>query len=76
MKKDFWQWAGLSLGYAFLGIDEFVEIHERIGTFVQKTLNTTGVFYFAWIIPYAIIALAVIALYLPFVWKLPKSVKN
>lgn len=75
-RKDFWYWTGLSLGFLFLGADEFIEIHEPIGTAIHTSLNTTGVFYFAWIIPYSILALAIVAAYLPFVWKLPKTVKK
>lgn len=75
MKREFWHWAILAAGFLFLAADEFIEIHERIGTLVHNKFNTTGVFYFAWIIPYALLAIAVVIAFVPFVWRLPKSVK-
>lgn len=73
--KDYWYWLGLAGLFLFLSFDELIEIHERIALITRNQLNTTGMFYFAWIIPYALLVVAVAAVYVPFLLKLPKSIK-
>ena len=73
---DFWYWLGLSLIMLFLSIDESIMIHELIAEKLRETLNTTGVFYFAWIIPYSIFVIVVGLAYIPFLLKLPAKVKK
>ncbi|WP_224996776.1 hypothetical protein [Cesiribacter sp. SM1] len=73
---DFWHWLGLSAILLFLSADESIMIHEVIAEKVRNTLNTTGVFYFAWIIPYSFLVLAVAVAYIPFLLKLPAAVKK
>lgn len=74
--KDYWFWIGLGCLFMFLGIDEAIEIHERVALFVRGTLNTSGVFYFAWIIPYGLLVIGVAAAYIPFLLRLPPSTKK
>jgi hypothetical protein len=45
------QWAGLSAIFLFLSIDEMVSIHERIPS---VPVFEGGVFYYAWVGPYAV----------------------
>ncbi len=73
--KHFWQWLGLAAVFLFLSMDEFIEIHEVIGTSVQNTLKTTGVFFFAWIIPYGLFVVGMLLAYVPFILRLPSAVK-
>jgi hypothetical protein len=74
--KDYWYWLGLSVIFMFLALDEAIEIHERIALFVRSTLNTTGIFYFAWSIPYGLFILAFMTAYIPFLWRLPAPTKK
>ncbi|WP_224999328.1 hypothetical protein [Cesiribacter sp. SM1] len=69
-------WMGLSFIFLLLSIDESVQIHERIGAWTQNTLQTSGVFHFAWIIPYGLLVLVIGAAYTRFVWNLPLRIKK
>lgn len=50
-------WAGLSAIFLFLALDEMTELHEMLVGPVRNSLNTTGILYFAWVIPYAALLL-------------------
>lgn len=64
-------WLILSCVFGVLSLDEALSFHERLSDPVKNHLNTTGVFYFAWVIP-ALAACAVGALaYIPFLRSLP-----
>lgn len=58
-------WALLSALFCFLAIDELSFIHERLTEPVRSVLDTSGLFYFAWIIPYGV-GVAILS-----VWMLP-----
>ncbi|MDY6835879.1 MAG: hypothetical protein SVY53_13880 [Chloroflexota bacterium] len=68
-------WAGLSLLFLFLGIDEWRSIHERFDGPVRDALNTSGLLFFAWIIPYGIAVSILALLYGRFVWSLPNRTR-
>jgi len=68
-------WAGLSFIFIFLAMDEALEIHEKWSQPIRDTLNTTGYFYYAWVIPYAIMVLVFGLLYLDFVLHLPMKTR-
>jgi len=70
------RWLGLSLVFLFLTIDEIGSIHERIMPLMHDSFELTGVFYYAWIIPYGIAIILLATVYLPFVLKLPKNIKT
>jgi hypothetical protein len=65
-------WYGLAFVFLFLAFDEFVTIHERLTVYTRDALDTSGVFYFAWVIPYGMALAALVALYLRFLLKLPR----
>lgn len=69
------RWLGLSLIFFFLTVDEIGSIHERIMPLLRNSFELTGVFYYAWIIPYGIAIILLSIIYLPFVLKLPKNIK-
>lgn len=48
-----WRFHWLLLGFifVFLSFDEAAQMHEKLVQPVRNTLNTTGIFHFAWIIP-------------------------
>ena len=45
-------WYGLSLLFVLLGLDESVSIHELFSAITRGQVHTSGLLYFAWIIPY------------------------
>ena len=58
----------------FLAVDEAISIHEIIGGVVQKTFKTSGVLYFAWVIPYGIILVLLLITLSKFLFNLPKEI--
>jgi len=67
-------WLGLVFIFLFLSVDEFVSLHERLNSPVRESLNTSGVLYFAWIIPYGVALIAFIIAYLKFLTELPRNI--
>jgi len=66
------RWLGLALIFLFLSLDEFAGLHERLTEPVRDALNTSGLLFFAWVIPYALIVALMAVCYTPFLLKLPK----
>lgn len=69
-------WMGLAGIFAFLSVDELVSLHERLIAPLRETLHTSGVFYFAWLIPYGIAVLAIGIAYLRFLFGLPSVTRR
>lgn len=70
-KRPWVSWAGLSLIFAFLSLDEVASIHERLTEPVRDSLNTSGLLFYAWVIPYFIAFVVLGVLYLNFFFRLP-----
>ena len=68
-------WLGLSLIMCFLSIDETVLIHEQLVEPTRKLFNISDAFYYAWIIPYILIAAIVFLSYFKFLMRLPKRTR-
>ncbi len=66
-------WLGLAFIFLFLSMDEFITIHEKFTELVRELLNTSGVFYYAWIIPYGVALIAFLIAYLKFLANLPRN---
>ena len=60
------RWWLLAAAFAYISLDEAIEIHEHAGFF-----ETHGVLYFSWIIPAAGVVLGLGLFYLPFLRRLP-----
>lgn len=69
-------WLVLAFIFTFLALDEALSIHEIIGNIIQGKIQTKGVFYFAWIIPYGILLLILAAFYFRFILNLPKKITS
>jgi len=67
-------WVVLSFVFLFLSVDEASSIHEKLSSPTRVLLDTSGFFYYAWIIPYGIAVIIFVALYLNFLLKLPKYI--
>jgi hypothetical protein len=68
-------WAGLSLVYVVLSLDETAEIHERIGSWLRAHLNLHGPLHYAGVIPALALALFVGITYLQFLVALPAETR-
>lgn len=64
-------WLGLSVIFAYLSIDEAAALHEKAIIPVRELLDTSGVLYFAWIIPAGVLLVVLAVLYLRFYLELP-----
>ena len=56
-------WWILAIIFVFLGLDEYVKIHERLTIPLRQALHASGVLYYAWIIPYGLLTLTLCASY-------------
>ncbi len=61
-----------------MALDESVQIHEYIAEVVRPRLPTDlrGLLYWAWVVPYGVLALAVAAYFIGFVLQLPIITRN
>lgn len=75
-KRDYLYWAGLSAVFLFLSIDEFATIHEYLVKPLRNALHLSGIFYFAWVIPYIVVGFILFLVYLRFLFSLPQKVRN
>lgn len=69
-------WLGLAAIFLFLAVDEVVSLHERLIEPLRAALHTSGVLYFAWLIPYGIAGLLVGVAYARFLFRLPPATRN
>jgi len=67
-------WLGLAFIFLFLSMDEFMSLHEHLIIPVRESLDTSGVFYFAWIIPYGIALIVFVIVYFKFLTNLPRNI--
>lgn len=69
-----WRWMCLSFVFVFISFDEMFQIHEQFRAPMEALFNTTGVFYFAWFIPYIAIMIVLGIAYYKFMMRLPKRI--
>ena len=67
---------GLSVAFLFAGMDEATMIHERISEGIKHFVDTSGVFYFAWVIPYSVLVLVFAMVFLRFFLRLPADTRR
>ncbi len=67
-----WHWGALAFIFVMLSLDEIASIHERTNVPIRNALDLSGAFYFAWVVPAAILVLVFAILYLRFVLALPR----
>jgi len=63
-------WLGLAVLFTFAAIDEMIMIHELLIEPLHRMLGTSGIFFFAWVIPYGIAVVVLGILYLRFFFNL------
>jgi hypothetical protein len=71
-------WRFLGACFLLLSVDEAVEFHEWVGIMMKIVFayNFPGIFYYAWIIPYALLLLGVFLFIRNFLFGLPTPVRN
>lgn len=72
-----WGWAGLAAGFAFMAIDEAFSLHEQLVEPMRSVLKSQarGIFYFAWVIPGALLVAAIGLIYSRFLFRLPADTR-
>ena len=65
-------WAGLAFIMLFLAIDESSLIHEQLIGPVRETVGGSGLFYYAWVIPYGLATLLLLAACARLLARLPR----
>lgn len=68
-------WTGLAIVFAFMSLDEATSIHEMATGPVRAALDTTGPFYYAWVIPGIIFVMLFGLVYIKFLLHLPGRTK-
>lgn len=70
-----WHWGWLSIIFVYLAIDEAIRIHEATIRPIRNLLNTSGLLYYAWVIPAAALVITCFWLYLRFLRDLPRQIR-
>ncbi|MBB5376851.1 hypothetical protein HNQ07_002315 [Deinococcus metalli] len=65
-------WLAISAVFVYLSVDEVAQIHERVATGVRRIVADSAVLHYAWVAPYALVVLAVIVTFVPFLLHLPR----
>jgi len=68
-------WAWLAAIFTFLSIDELAQLHEHLGH-LHETWHTSGLFYFAWVIPAMAFVAAIGLAYAKFLAHLPPATRR
>lgn len=68
-------WIGLAAIFAYMSIDELVEIHEWLNN-IPALGNLHGIIYYGWVIPAGIIVVAFASIYLRFLLRLPPPTRS
>lgn len=73
LKSSYIPWFGLSLIFLFLSIDETFLIHERFVDPLRDNFGASGIFHYAWVIPYGIALIIFLIAYTKFLFSLPRD---
>ncbi len=66
-------WFSLSAIFVFLALDETFVIHENLIVPVREHLNTSGLFFYAWVIPYGMAVILFVGIFSKFLLNLPRE---
>jgi hypothetical protein len=67
-------WYVLAIGFVGLSFDESVSLHEKLSSVLNRALDTSGAFAFAWVIPALIFCGLLFLFYIPFLRELPARI--
>lgn len=71
-----WAWLGLTIIFAFLGLDEATRIHEDSGDFVEGIIDPSGELNVAWLYPYVTMVVILGILYFRWLLDLPAGTRT
>jgi hypothetical protein len=74
--SDAGHWASLSALFVFLSFDEATMFHDRISRWLRDALDTSGVLFDAWVLPYGVLLVVLAAFYARFLRSLPARTRN
>ena len=69
-------WIILSIIFLFLSLDENVQLHEQTIAPLRSLFNSSGIFYFAWVIPACCILIFLLLYFLRFLKSLPSKTRT
>ncbi|MCI5144908.1 MAG: hypothetical protein D3923_05115 [Candidatus Electrothrix sp. AR3] len=69
-------WFGLFFIFTFIAIDEIIELHEATIRPLRDALGTSGLLYYAWTIPFGLLALVIGIIYLRFLFRVDPKIRN
>ncbi len=75
-KEPYVGWFLMGWIFLFLALDEGAQFHELLISMVRSRMETRGVFYFAWMIPYLMLATLFVIVFIPFLKRLPAEIRN
>ncbi len=70
-------WWFMAILFFMVAADEFMATHELISEIVRDKYQVTGIFYYAWVIPFGILIMALGVIYSGFIFRyLPVNIRN
>ena len=69
-------WLSMATIFLFLSLDEALLFHERLTPPFKEFLHASGFLYSTWIVPYAILVIAFVSVFLEFIFHLPKKTRR
>ncbi len=69
-------WKAMSAVFLYLSIDEEATLHERLCTLMRSVVPTSGLLYFGWVIPYAVIGAVLLLVFRRFLIHLPPATRR
>jgi len=73
-KEQYKYWLGLSFVFVFLGFDESATIHETLGDYTEKFVDTGGYLHYPWVLSYGLLLVILGFLYLRFFLRMEKKI--
>ncbi|MEE8153649.1 MAG: hypothetical protein V3T53_01675 [Phycisphaerales bacterium] len=69
-----WHWWGLALVFAYVSLDEAASIHELSIEPLRLAFDLDGWLRYAWVVPASVLVMIGLAVYLPFLVRLPRKI--
>ncbi len=66
MNSYYYHWTGLAFIFLFLSMDESVSLHELLINPVRNAFHTSGILFYAWVIPYGLLLIILSFIYIKF----------
>ena len=70
-RRGYWNWYVLASLFVLMSLDETVSFHEVLISPLRNAFDTSGVLFFAWVIPGSLFVIGAFVFFLPFLRSLP-----